>query len=150
MLIRYCSTKLILVNFWYVVFDTITSRIKKESFLLQFCLGQAIFFSYFYWTINIKRDTLDCLKHSKMHKIESRKITNRDHKLQPQNTSQHVSVGNLSMALIYFKNPQDCAAISTSNYFHSSQGLTWSKLFPIYLLSVQVYDKLNLGKANSY
>ena len=39
MQIRYCSTSLILVNFWNIVFGTVPNCIQVESFLLQLVVG---------------------------------------------------------------------------------------------------------------
>ena len=49
MLIRHCSTKLILICF-DMFFHTTSKCIQVESFLLQFYLSQAIYFSNLYWT----------------------------------------------------------------------------------------------------
>ena len=47
MQIRYCSTSLILVDFWNIVFDTIPKCMQVVSFLLQFVSGEAILFHIF-------------------------------------------------------------------------------------------------------
>ena len=47
MQIRYCSTSLILVDFWNIVFDTIPKCLQVVSFLLQFVSGEAILFHIF-------------------------------------------------------------------------------------------------------
>ena len=44
MQIRYCSTSLILVDFWNIVFDTIPKCIQVVLFLLQFVSGEAILY----------------------------------------------------------------------------------------------------------
>ena len=47
MQIRYCSTSLILVDFWNIVFDTIPKCMQVVLFLLQFVSGEAILFHIF-------------------------------------------------------------------------------------------------------
>ena len=48
MQIRYCSTSLILVDFWYIVFGTIPNCMQVELFLLQFVWGPFHIFTGLY------------------------------------------------------------------------------------------------------
>ena len=78
MQIRYCSTSLILVDFWNIVFDTIPKCIQVVLFLLQFVSGEAILFHIFTGLILPRSPGyIYILQTSKYRVKEIRKINNK-------------------------------------------------------------------------